>query len=79
MGFNQGPAVGLRAWHGWATMAHFKDVGLGQGQAWVALLEREGLPGQREGETDWEKEMERESSGPQESLPQTITGQYGPH
>ncbi|MEQ2288145.1 hypothetical protein AMECASPLE_019803 [Ameca splendens] len=56
MGFNQVPAVGLGALHGTAMMAHFKDVGLGRGQAWVALLEGSGAAW-----TDRKKEKERES------------------
>ena len=41
MVFNQGLVAGLSAaWHG--MMAHFKDVGLGRGQAWVAWLEEKG-------------------------------------
>ena len=53
MGFNQGPcgwAHGV-AWCG--MMAQFKDVGLGTGQAWVALLGRGGGMERRR-----EKEME---------------------
>lgn len=38
------------AWRG--MMAHFKDVGLGRGQTWVALLERMG-------EGEWDRERER--------------------
>lgn len=42
------------AWRG--MMAHFKDVGLGRGQTWVALLERMG-------EGEWDRERERERDG----------------
>lgn len=63
MGFNQGPAVGLRAWHGTAMMAHFKDVGLGRGQAWVALLERVWRPEQTE-----RKERESAARSTQQKL-----------
>lgn len=38
------------AWRG--MMAHFKDVGLGRRQTWVALLERMG-------EGEWDRERER--------------------
>lgn len=49
------------AWRG--MMVQFKDVGLGRGQAWVALLEREvgvGVGGGGGGETKRERGTERE-------------------
>lgn len=50
MVFNQGLAAGRSAaWHG--MMAYLKDVGLDQGQVWVAQLEERGW-GWREGERE---------------------------